>query len=117
MYSHFLLGNILKHRALNTRRFPWVVILNQVLAVPDSGGEADRSVGEGFAGAQRGESEADHTLLQPGRGVPLLNFFIMLCSRFHIANKCLTILNVSSCQKLFSHLDLLEEEPLDSLLV
>jgi len=28
-----------------------------------------------------------------------------------------SILNVSSCQKLFSHLDLLEEEPLDSLLV
>jgi len=27
------------------------------------------------------------------------------------------ILNISSCQKLFSHLDFLEEEPLDSLLV
>jgi len=28
-----------------------------------------------------------------------------------------SILNVSSCQKLFTHLDFLEEEPLDSLLV
>ena len=31
--------------------------------------------------------------------------------------QCLTILDVSSCQKLFSHLNFLEEEPLDSLLV
>ena len=60
---------------------------NQVLAVPGSGGEAGRSVGEGFAGAQRGGSEADHTLLRPGRGVQLLKIF-------HHA-----VLEISYCQQ------------------
>ena len=62
------------------RAFLGLDFFNQVLAVPGSGGEAGRSVGEGFVGAQRGESEAGHTLLRPERDVQLLNVFLSCCA-------------------------------------
>ena len=78
---------------------------NIELNIPSSGAKAGRSVEEGFAGAQREENEVGHRLPQPGKGVPLLDGFARCKSCF--ASMCLTILNVSSCQKLFSHLDFL----------
>ena len=116
MHSHFLLGNVLEYKVFYTRNSSQVH-LYQISTLPGSGAKAGRSVVEVFAGGPRGESEVGHRLPQPGIDVPLLDGFARCKSYRTFASKCLTILNVSSGQKLFSHLDFLEEEPLDSLLV
>ena len=96
MHSHFLLGNVLERKALNTKNLPLGKISYHMLAVPGSGGEAGRSVGEGFAGAQRGGSEAAHTLPQPGRGVPLLKYFYR------------AVLEITYCQQVSHHSECLQ---------
>ena len=70
MHSHLLLGNVLEHKAVYTRNS---LLGYQISSAPGSGAKAGRSVGEGFAEGQRGESEAGHTLPQPGKGVPPLD--------------------------------------------
>ena len=56
------------HKELTLRLDPY-----QIWSIPGSGAKAGRSVGEEFAEGQRGESEAGHTLPQPGKGVPPLD--------------------------------------------